>query len=60
MADETIIYNDDNFFCKLKDLPDEFDNTVKQRYQENFKKIYQAFGFGDGITAWNYFKKLLF
>lgn len=59
IADETIIYNDDNYFCKLKDLPDEFDNSIKQRWQENFNKIYRNFGFSDGITAWNYFKNFL-
>jgi len=59
IADEAIIYNDDNYFCKMKDLPDEFDNTVKQRYQENFNKIYRNFGFDDGLTAWNYFKNFL-
>ena len=59
VADETIIYNDDNYFCKLKDLPDEFDNTIKQRYQENFKKLFHSFGFDDGLTAWNFFKNFL-
>jgi len=59
IADEAIIYNDDNFFCKMRDLPDEFDNTVRQRYQENFNKIYRNFGFNDGLTAWNYFKNFL-
>ena len=59
IADESIIYNDDNYFCKLKDLPDEFDNSLKQRWQENFNKIYRNFGFNNGITAWNYFKNFL-
>lgn len=59
IADETIIYNEDNYFCKMRDLPDEFDNSVKQRYQENFNKIVRNFGFNDGLTAWNYFKNFL-
>jgi hypothetical protein len=59
ISDEAIIFNDDNFFCKMKDLPDEFDNSIKQRWQENFNKIYRNFGFNDGLTAWNYFKNLL-
>jgi len=59
IADEAIIYNDDNYFCKLKDMPDEFDNSLKQRYQENFNRIYRNFGFNDGLTAWNYFKNFL-
>jgi len=59
IADETIIYDDNNYFCSLVDLPDEFDNTIKQRYQESFKTLYRNFGFADGLTAWNYFKNFL-
>ena len=59
IANEAVIYNDDNQFCKMQDLPDEFDNTVKQKYQENFRKLMINFGFNDGITAWQYFKSLL-
>lgn len=59
IADEMIIYNDDNYFCSLKDLPDDFDNIIKQKYQENFKKIFRDFGLSDGITAWNYCKNFL-
>lgn len=59
IADESIIYDENNFFCKMVDLPDEFDNTVKQRYQENFSKIMKNFGFNDGLTAWNFFKNFL-
>ena len=59
IADETIIYNDDNYFCSVEDLPEEFDNSIKQKYQEYFKTIYRNFGFSDGLTAWNYFKNFL-
>jgi hypothetical protein len=59
IADECIIYDDNNFFCRVKDLPDEYDNTVKQKFQENFLKIYRNFGFIDGLTAWNYLKLFL-
>ena len=59
IADEAIIYDDDNYFCKVVDLPDEFDKSIKQRYQEIFNTIYRNFGFNDGLTAWNYFKNFL-
>lgn len=59
MADECIIYDSSNFFCTAKDLSSEFDNTVKQRYQENFIKLYNNFGFVDNLTAWNYMKNFL-
>jgi len=59
IADESIIYDDDNYFCKAEDLPEEFDNTIKQKYQEYFNTLYRNFGFSDGLTAWNYFKNFL-
>ncbi len=59
ISDETIIYDDNNYFCQVGDLPDKFDETIKQRYQENFNKIYINMGFNDGITAWNYLKTFL-
>jgi hypothetical protein len=59
IANDAIIYNDDNYFCKVKDLPGEIDDTIRQKYLENFRKIYNLFGLNDGITAWNYFRNLL-
>jgi len=59
LADESIIFDDRNFFCNLIDLPEDFDYVVRQKQTENFQKIYNAFGFNDGITAWNYYKDLL-
>ena len=40
-------------------MPKEFQSTIKQRYKENFIKIYNSFGFNDGLTAWNYCKNFL-
>jgi len=59
IADETVIYDTNNFFCQMEDLPEEFDEQLRQKYQENFKRIYYNFGFNDGLTAWYYFKNLL-
>jgi len=59
IADEAIIYDENNYFCHVDDLPDEFEKSLKQRYQEAFHKIYRGFGFADGLTAWNYFKNFL-
>lgn len=59
VSDETIIYDDDNFFCNAADLPDDMDETVRTKFIENFEQIYRAFGFDDGTTAWNYIKNLL-
>jgi len=59
VADEAIIYDDDNLFCNVKDLPEEIDETIRKKYHENFLRLYHSFGFNDGITAWNHFKTFL-
>ena len=59
IAEEAINYDDDNYFCTVSDLPDTYDQSIRVKYQENFKKIYNAFNFNDGLTAWNYMKTFL-
>ena len=59
IADECIIYDDNNRFCYVKDLPDTFDQTLRQKYQENFNRLITTFSFNEGQTAWNYLKNLL-
>ena len=53
------MYDDDNYFCSLTDLPDSYDQSIRAKYQENFRRIYNAFNFNDGLTAWNYMKTFL-
>lgn len=59
IADEAIIFDQKGQFCKPLSIPDEFDQSVKQKVNENFINIYNNFKFNDGISAWNYFKKFL-
>jgi len=59
VADEVIIYDDNNFFSKVRDLPESYDQIVRDKFHENFRKVYNAFGFNDGVTAWNYLKTFL-
>lgn len=59
LTDEAIIFNEDNFFCDVIDLPDDFSQTIRDKLHDNFKKLYNAFSFNDGITAWNYFRDFL-
>jgi hypothetical protein len=58
VADETIIYNEKDF-CSLKPLSNDYSQDIKDKYQEYFEKIYNRFGFSDGITAWNMVKDFL-
>lgn len=59
ISDECIIYDDDKNFCIPKKLADDNEQNIKDKYSEVFEKIYNVFGFNDGITAWNYFRQLL-
>ena len=59
VADESIIYNDEKDFCSPKPLSNDHSQDVKDKYQEYFEKIYNKFGFSDGITAWNLMKDFL-
>ena len=59
VADESIVYNDDRDFCFLKPLSNDYSQDVKDKYTEYFEKIYNKFGFSDGITSWNMMKDFL-
>lgn len=58
VADESIIYNEKDF-CSLKPLSNDYSQDIKDKYQEHFEKIYNRFGFSDGITAWSMMKDFL-
>ena len=58
IADEVVIYND-NDFCSIKPLPNDYSQDIKDKYSEYFEVIYNRFGFGDTITAWNMVKDFL-
>ncbi len=60
VCDESITYDSYNFFAypaflNLTDVKEK----VKERIDENFKKLYEMFGFTDDISGWQYFKQLL-
>lgn len=59
VTNEAIIYDDSNFFCYADDLPLDINEDVRQKWIENFKRLYISFGFNDGIIAWEYFKQFL-
>jgi|688.fasta_scaffold111653_3 hypothetical protein len=59
VCDEAVDYNDDQDFCSPKPLSNEYPQEIKDKYQEYFEKIYNKFGFSDGITAWNMMRDYL-
>lgn len=72
IADDAIVYDEDNRFCYPNDLVGEisyrgknkdqrlnYQDKILEKYQENFEKIYNAWGFERGISAWQYFYQWL-
>jgi len=65
IADETVIYDDQNYFAypstrELKSvLKEKKAKEIVDDLNEAFKKVYFAFGFNQGHDAWHYCKKFL-
>lgn len=59
VADEAIMYDENEDFCYPVNLPQEFSQDVKDKYIQNFKKLYRKFQFNKGNTAWSYFRSML-
>jgi hypothetical protein len=58
VCDECVIYSDKDF-CSPKQLPSEFTQDIKDKYQEYFEKIYNRYGFADSVSAWQLMKDFL-
>jgi hypothetical protein len=58
VCDDCIIYSDKDF-CSPKQLPNEFTQDIKDKYQEYFEKIYNRYGFSDSVSAWQMMKDFL-
>jgi len=67
IVDDMIVYDDENRFCYSRDLTGKimyrgntkeerlnFQHKVVKKYTDNFEKIYNAWGFGETISAWQY------
>lgn len=59
LSDESIVYDDKNFFCQPAILDIDVEEDVLKKIRENFRTLYLLFGFQNGITAWQYFKQFL-
>lgn len=65
IADEAIVYDERNFFCRPDTtgltihLKEEVRDEVINKVENNFKWIYNAFHFNDDISAWQIFKQFL-
>jgi len=68
ITDDAIVFDEDNRFVYPNDLVGEmlykgknkeqrlkYQEKVIDKYNENFEKVYNAWGFNEGISAWQYF-----
>jgi len=64
LTDEIVVYNTDRYFANISwesdpNMKDEFSDIIKDNLNDNFKKIYNLFGFKNENTAWHFVKKFL-
>jgi hypothetical protein len=67
ITDDVIVYDEENMFCFPTDLTGKmmykgnskeqrlkYQENVITKYNENFHKVYNSWGFQEGISAWQY------
>lgn len=59
LCDECIVYPPDNFACSAIYNLENVKQTLRDEINTNFKSLYYYFGFADGHTLWDYFRKWL-
>jgi hypothetical protein len=64
LTDEVVVYNTDRYFANINwesdpDMKEEFSEVIKENLNDNFKKVYNLFGFKNENTAWHFVKKFL-
>lgn len=60
ICDESISYDPSNFFAypDFIDLSD-VNEKIKEQLYDEYKRLYEIWGFSDDITAWQYFRQFL-
>ena len=59
LTDECIVFDEQNSFCSASFLSGDIDDKIKKSLNSNFRKIYNYFGFSDGKSSWDFFRKWL-
>lgn len=59
LCDETIVFDDKNFFCHPHILGLDVSESVEKDLNKFFRQIYHYFGFNTDQSAWYYFRKFL-
>lgn len=64
LTDEIVVYNSERYFAQVEfeadlNMKQEFSEIISETLNDNFKKIYNLFGFKNENTAWHFIKKFL-
>ena len=59
LCDETIVYDEKNFFCYPEILGLDVSEQVEKDLNKYFRQIYHYFGFNTDQSAWYFFRKFL-
>lgn len=59
IADECIVYNNEKDFCSPSRLSTGYSQEIHDKYQEYFERVYNRYGFGDTISAFQMMKDFL-
>jgi len=59
LCDETVVYDDKNFFCYPDIIGYEVSDEADAYFRRAFREIYQYFGFNTDQSAWYFFRKFL-
>ena len=59
ICNETIVYDDEKYFCTPSPLSKSYSEEIRNAYSQNFEMIFNAYGFNNGKYAWDLFKDLL-
>ena len=59
LCDETIVYDEKNFFCYPDIIGYEVSDEVEAYFRKAFREIYQYFSFNTDQSAWYFFRKFL-
>lgn len=64
LSDEIVVFDTDNYFAKVKweedlTIKEQQVTIIRDTLNDNFKRIYNLFGFRNENTAWHYTKKFL-
>lgn len=59
ITDEAVVYDETNYFCYPSTSLLEIKEGIKEDLSDQFKRIYNHFGFVNDTTAWQYFRQFL-